>query len=245
MELDEMKRMLKALRLLETSRDLENILERSGKECLSHEEFLQDLLVREVDCKTNRKVDRLLKDSGLSLPKSMEAFDTKRLTQRLLGQVQNLRRGDFLKRKENVLAFGSPGSGKTHLLSGIAQELCRREHRVLFKTCEEWVEVLLQQKAALNLSAWLKKLDRYDLLFIDDIGYVQKSREEMEVLFSLLAHRYERGSVMITSNLMFSQWEQIFKDPMTTIAVVDRVVHHSVILEMNLSSYRAEEAGKQ
>lgn len=245
MELDEMKRMLKELRLLETSRDLENILERSGKECLSHEEFLQDLLNREVDCKTNRKVERLLKDSSLGLSKSMEAFDTKRLTQRLLGQVQNLLRGDFLKRKENILAFGSPGSGKTHLLSGIAQELCRREHRVLFKTCEEWVEVLLQQKAALSLSAYLKKLDRYELLFIDDIGYVQKSREEMEVLFSLLAHRYERGSVMITSNLMFSQWEQIFKDPMTTVAVVDRVVHHSIILEMNLSSYRAEEAGKQ
>ncbi len=242
MELEEMKHKLRALRLLETSRDIENILERSGKDNLSHEEFLQELLAREMNSKTNKKVDRLLKDSGLNLSKSMETFDTKRLSPRLLGQVQNLRRGDFLNRQENVLAFGNPGSGKTHLLCGIAQELCRREHRVLFKTCEEWVEALLQQKAALNLSAWLKKLDRYELLFIDDIGYVQKNREEMEVLFTLLAHRYERGSVIITSNLMFSQWEQIFKDPMTTVAVVDRVVHHSVILEMNLPSYRVEEA---
>jgi len=244
MERDEMKKMLKTLRLLETCRDLENILERSGKENLSHEEFLQGLLIREVDSKTNKKVERLLKESALSQSKSMESFNMKRLNQRLLGQVQNLLRGDFLKRRENVLAFGNPGSGKTHLLSGIAQELCRGEHRVLFKTCEEWVEALLRQKAALSLSDWLKKLDRYELLFIDDIGYVQKNREEMEVLFSLLAHRYERGSVMITSNLMFSQWEQIFKDPMTTVAVVDRVVHHSIILEMNLPSYRAEEAGQ-
>ena len=244
MERDEMKKMLKTLRLLETCRDLENILERSGKENLSHEEFLQGLLIREVDSKTNKKVERLLKESALSQSKSMESFNMKRLNQRLLGQVQNLLRGDFLKRRGNVLAFGNPGSGKTHLLSGIAQELCRGEHRVLFKTCEEWVEALLRQKAALSLSDWLKKLDRYELLFIDDIGYVQKNREEMEVLFSLLAHRYERGSVMITSNLMFSQWEQIFKDPMTTVAVVDRVVHHSIILEMNLPSYRAEEAGQ-
>lgn len=244
MEREEIQRMLKVLQLLETERNLESLLARSGKENLSHEEFLAELLIREVDSKSNKKVARLLKDSGLSLSKSIQSFDTKRLNQRLLGQIQNLRRGEFLKRRENVLAFGNPGSGKTHLLSGIAQELCRGEHRVLFKTCEAWVEALLQQKAALNLSAWLKQLDRYELLFIDDIGYVQKNREEMEVLFSLLAHRYERGSVMITSNLMFSQWEQIFKDPMTTVAVVDRVVHHSVILEMNIPSYRAEEAGQ-
>ncbi len=244
MERDEMKRILKSLRLLETEKILEHILERSGKENLSHEEFLSDLLVREMNSKTNKKVDRLLKNSGLDLRKTLESFDTKRLNQRLLGQVKNLRRGEFLKRRENVLAFGNPGSGKTHLLSGIAQELCYLEHRVLFKTCEEWVELLLRQKAELNLSSYLKKLDKFELISIDDIGYVQKSREEMEVLFSLLAHRYERGSMMITSNLMFSQWEQIFKDPMTTIAVVDRVVHHSVILEMNLPSYRNEEAGR-
>lgn len=244
MERDEMKRSLRALRLLETEKDLERILDRSGKESISHEEFLVDLLIREMDSKNHKKVQRLLKESGLDPRKTMEAFDMKRLHQRLLGQVKNLRRGEFLKRRENVLAFGNPGSGKTHLLSAIAQELCTQQYRVMFKTCEEWVEVLLHQKSELNLSNYLKKLDRFDLLYIDDIGYVQKSREEMEVLFSLLAHRYERGAVMITSNLMFSEWEKIFKDPMTTIAVVDRVVHHSVILDMNLPSYRAEVAGQ-
>jgi DNA replication protein DnaC len=104
------------------------------------------------------------------------------------------------------------------------------------------VEELLIQKNNLSLTVYLKKLDKYELLIIDDIAYVQKSREEMEVLFTLLAHRYERGSVMITSNLVFSKWEQIFKDPMTTAAVIDRLVHHCVIIEMNYPSYRAGES---
>jgi DNA replication protein DnaC len=244
-EREEIRTQLKALRLLETEKLLDHILERSGKENLSYEDFLSEILTREMDSKTGKKVERLLKESHLDLRKTIESFDQKRLNQRLLGQVKNLLRGDFLKRRENVLAFGNPGSGKTHLLSGIAQDLNRKEHRVLFHTCEEWVELLLHEKANLNLSAYLKKLDKFALIFIDDIGYVQKTREEMEVLFSLLAYRYERGSVMITSNLMFSQWEQIFKDPMTTVAVVDRVVHHSVILDMNLPSYRAEEANEE
>lgn len=101
----------------------------------------------------------------------------------------------------------------------------------------------------LAASLWVlsseRQWSRFDLLIIDDIGYVQHSRQEMEVLFNLLAHRYERGSVMITSDLPFSQWEQIFKDPMTTVAAIDRLVHHSVVLELNIKSYRLEESKKR
>src|SRR4029453_7570738 len=102
------------------------------------------------------------------------------------------------------------------------------------------VHDLLIAKRGLELSKWLKRLSRSEALIIDDIGYVQQSRDEMEVLFTLLAERYERGSVLLTSNLPFSKWEQIFKDPMTTAAAIDRLVHHSVIIELNLPSYRAE-----
>jgi DNA replication protein DnaC len=112
-------------------------------------------------------------------------------------------------------------------------------------TCSLLVQDLLRSKRDLVLDKALKKLSKYEVLIIDDIGYVQHNRAEMEVLFSLLAYRYERGSVMITSNLPFSQWESIFKDPMTTAAAIDRLVHHSVILELNLKSYRIEEAKKQ
>jgi DNA replication protein DnaC len=152
--------------------------------------------------------------------------------------------GTFLDRKENVLAFGNPGSGKTHLLCAIGQELIRLGRRVLFTQCSLLVQELLIAKRDLRMARALKRLGRYDALIIDDIGYVQQDREEMEVLFSLLAARYERGSVMVTSNLPFSKWEAIFKDPMTTAAAIDRLVHHSVILELNLPSYRLEESKK-
>jgi DNA replication protein DnaC len=124
------------------------------------------------------------------------------------------------------------------------RKLIHQDYRVLFKPCSLLVQEMLVAKRDLRLPHYLKKIARYDALIIDDIGYVQQDRQEMEVLFSLLADRYERGSVMITSNLPFSQWDKIFKDPMTTAAAIDRLVHHSVILELNLSSYRLEESTK-
>jgi DNA replication protein DnaC len=143
-----------------------------------------------------------------------------------------------------VLIFGNPGSGKTHVACALGQELIRSGRKVMFATCGLMVQDLLAAKRDLKLRGFLKKNSRYEVLILDDIGYVQYSREEMEVLFSLLAERYERGSVILTSNLPFSGWESIFKDPMTTAAAIDRLVHHSVILELNVPSYRAEQAKK-
>jgi DNA replication protein DnaC len=143
------------------------------------------------------------------------------------------------------LAFGKSGAGKTHLLCAVAQELVRAGRKVYFSSCSLLVQELLVAKRDLKLSRQLKRLSRYDAILIDDIGYVQQSREEMEVLFTLLADRYERASVMLTSNLPFSKWESIFKDPMTTAAAIDRLVHHSVILELNIPSFRLEEAQKR
>jgi DNA replication protein DnaC len=156
--------------------------------------------------------------------------------------VTSLLDGAFLDRRENVLAFGQPGSGKTHLLCAVSQELIRQGRRVLHTTCALLVQELLIAKRDLRLPQMLKRLARYEALLIDDLGYVRQDRDEIEVLFTLLAERYERGSVLITSNLPFSQWEAIFKDPMTTAAAIDRLVHHSIILELNLSSYRMEHA---
>jgi DNA replication protein DnaC len=158
-----------------------------------------------------------------------------------LGQ---LLKGNFLDHQENVLAFGNPGSGKTHQLCAVAHELIHQGRQVRFVQCNLLVQELLMAKRELKLSRALKQYAKYEALIIDDIGYVQQSREEMEVLFTLLADRYERSSVMITSNLPFSKWEQIFKDPMTTAAAIDRLVHHSVILELNLPSYRLEQSQK-
>lgn len=212
------------------------------RESLSYERYLLELAIKESESRSDKRTLRLLRESKLPLEKSIEAFERKRLPMKVNALVDLLLEGSFLERNENVLAFGNPGSGKTHLLCAIGQELVRQGRRVLLSSCNLLVQDLLLAKKDLKLAKALKRLSRYDALIIDDIGYVQQNREEMEVLFTLLADRYERGSVMLTSNLPFSQWEQIFKDPMTTAAAIDRLVHHSIILELNLPSYRLEQS---
>jgi DNA replication protein DnaC len=212
------------------------------QETLSYEEFLLELVRRESEVRGQHRVQRRLSESRLPLEKNLAGFELARLSDKVKQQFAALRDGSFLDRRENVLAFGNPGSGKTHLLCALAQELVHQDRRLLYAPCSLLVQELLIAKRDLRLAATLKRLGLYEGLLIDDLGYVQQSREEMEVLFTLLADRYERGSVLITSNLPFSQWELIFKDPMTTAAAIDRLVHHSVILELNLPSYRIEAA---
>lgn len=215
------------------------------QEELGYEQYLLELAHRECEVRRYNKIERLVKASRLPLEKTMENFNLKRLPLRVRHQAAALVEGSFVDRCENVLAFGKPGSGKTHLLCAICHELARQGRRVYFATCDLIVQELLRAKQELVLDKLLKKLAKFDALMIDDFGYVKQNREEMEVLFTLLAHRYERGSLLLTSNLPFSQWETIFKDPMTTAAAIDRLVHHSVIIELNVSSYRVEYAKKE
>ncbi|MFT5198762.1 MAG: DNA replication protein DnaC [Planctomycetota bacterium] len=147
-----------------------------------------------------------------------------------------------MDRAENVLVFGMPGRGKSHTVSAIGHELIVQGKSVLWRPASHQVQKLLIAKRDLSLEAELRRLDRFDVVILDDIGYVQQNRAEMEVLFTFLAERYERRSVMITSNLVFSQWDRIFKDTMTTAAAIDRLVHHSVILEFTGESYRTDTA---
>ncbi|MGC4052843.1 MAG: IS21-like element helper ATPase IstB [Paludibaculum sp.] len=227
------------------SRCYEDKARQAEREALGYEQFLLELVERECQERREKRIARLLQASKLPLEKTLDSFDLKRLPQKAARQAKALLDGTFLDRRENVLAFGNPGSGKTHLLSALGQELIRQGRRVAFTTCARLVQDLLRAKQALRLSQAIKKLAYYEALVIDDIGYVQQSREEMEVLFTLLAERYERASVLLTSNLPFSKWEAIFKDPMTTASAIDRLVHHSVILELNISSYRMEQAKKK
>jgi len=212
------------------------------QETLRYEDYLLELLLREREVRYNKRIARLLKASKLPLEKNLENFDLKRLPPKLQHKVKTLLDGSFVDSRDNVLAFGNPGSGKTHLLCAIGLELVQKNRRVRYTTSSLLVQELLIAKRDLELEKLLNKLARFDVIIIDDFGYVQQSREEMEVLFTLMNYRYERGSIMITSNLPFSKWESIFKDPMTTAAAIDRLVHHSVILEMNIPSYRMEAA---
>jgi len=235
---------LRALHLPTMRREYDAAAARARQESTSYERYLLDLAERECESRRSSRVERLLRESRMFLEKSLTTLDLKRLPAKAAQQVRTLLEGDFVDRHDNVLIFGNPGSGKTHVACALGQELIRSGRRVLFATCGLMVQDLLVAKRDLKLRGFLKKISRYEVLILDDIGYVQYSREEMEVLFSLLAERYERGSVVLTSNLAFSGWEAIFKDPMTTAAAIDRLVHHSVILELNVPSYRAEQAKK-
>ena len=147
-------------------------------------------------------------------------------------------RGEFLQGAINLLAFGPPGVGKSHAAAALGHALIEQGHAVLFRPAYQLVQELLAAKHDLTLPRLLRRLDAAELLILDDIGYVKQSAEEAEVLFTLIAQRYERRSVMITSNLVFSEWERIFKEPMATAAAIDRLVHHATILEFNSASYR-------
>jgi len=236
---------LKELHLPTMRACFEQSAQRAENETLSYDQYLLELTERECDSRRHNRIAKLLRESGLPREKTLANFDLKRLPSKVGRQLKVLLDGSFLDRKENLLLFGNPGAGKSHLLCALAQELIVAQgRRMKYTSCAMLVQELLVAKRDLRLSKEIKKLARFDGLIIDDMGYVQQSREEMEVLFTLLAERYERGSVLLSSNLAFSKWEGIFKDPMTTAAAIDRLVHHCVILELNIASYRMEEAKK-
>lgn len=218
------------------------LAEKALQESRSPLEYLSELTDLECQARRESRIARLLQQSRLPTSKTWSNFNWTRLPLAVARQMESLRDGSFLDRRENLLVFGKPGSGKSHCLCALGEQLVHGGRSVLFITCSLLVQQLLIAKRDLRLAKVIRSLSRFDALIIDDLGYVQQSREEMEVLFTLLAERYERGSVMLTSNLPFSKWEQIFKDAMTTAAAIDRLVHHSIILELNVPSYRLEKA---
>lgn len=234
--------LLRALKLPGFLGHFQSVAEQAEREGWGFERYLHHLAEVELDERARRKIERLLRSSGLPLEKTLATLELDRLPAPVRRQVPRLCEGDFVERAENLLAFGLPGRGKTHLVAAIGHELVQRGYAVLFVPAFKLVQRLLVAKRNLELEPTLRRLDRYDAVVLDDIGYVQQSRDEMEVLFTFLAERYERRSVLITSNLVFSQWDKIFHDPMTTACAIDRVVHHAVILELSGKSFRAEAA---
>jgi DNA replication protein DnaC len=223
----------------------EEVAEKAERESWSFVQYLHHLAEMEVADRETRKIERLRKRSGLPPEKTLATLELERLPTKVRRVLPKLCEGAFLERAENVLAFGLPGRGKSHTLCAIGHELVNRGFSVLFTPTYKLVQRLLVAKRDLELDKEIRRLDRFDAVLLDDIGYVQQDREEMEVLFTFLAERYERRSVMVTSNLVFSQWDRIFKDPMTTAAAIDRIVHHAIILEMTGKSFRGDEAEKR
>jgi DNA replication protein DnaC len=234
--------LLRALKLPTVARHAEEVAQLAEREGWTFVRYLQHLIELEVHERRRRRIERNLRSSELPPDKTLATLDRSRLPVKVAKMLPTLCEGGFVDRGDNLLAFGLPGRGKTHLVCAIGYELIQRGRRVLFVATYALVQRLLAAKRDLRLEQELATLDGYDAVICDDIGYVQQNRDEMEVLFTFLAERYERRSVIITSNLVFSEWDRIFKDPMTTAAAIDRLVHHSVIVEMTGISIRVEQA---
>lgn len=234
--------LLRALRLPSFGQHYEEVASKAAREGWTHAQFLHQLCELEISERSTRRIDRLRKSSGLPPEKTLHTLDRTLLSAKSLTQLATLSTGAFLKNHENVLAFGLPGRGKTHLLCALGHTLIDQGYAVSFIAAHRLVQQLLVAKRDLRLEKELSQWESEDVVIVDDIGYVQQNREEMEVLFTFFAERYERKSVMISSNLVFSQWDKIFKDPMTTAAAIDRLIHHATIIEMTGPSIRTEKA---
>ena len=239
----ELLTMLHTLKLPAMAASFADLALKAAKAGLTHEAFLYELVRGECEQRDQRRIARLLRQSGLPPEKTFRTLQVDRFPLAIQQQVERLRQGTFVEEAINVVAVGRPGAGKSHLTAALGHELVQQGQRVLWTSTAGLVQRLLAAKRDLRLPQVLAQLDRAACLILDDIGYVQHDRDEMEVLFTLLAERYERKSVIITTNLVFSDWTRIFKDPLTTMAAIDRVVHHSVILDlMGVESYRAQAA---
>ena len=239
MSADSLGLLLKAFCLPTMAESYERVVQEAEQQGWGYRKFLQHLCEAEAQDRAERKRERLLKQSRLPGGKTLGSLEEAKLPAKVRRVLPSLLDGGFVTRAENVIALGLPGRGKSHFLAALGRELIlRHQYAVLFTPTFKLVQQLLTAKRELRLEGLLRKLDQFDAVILDDLGYVEQDREEMEVLFTFLAERYERRSVLLSSNLVFSKWDQIFKDPMTTMAAIDRLVHHAIILEFNGESMR-------
>ena len=239
--------MLTELRLPTIGRLWPEFAERSDKEGWPAARFLGGLLEHELAERAKRRIERHRAESLLDVTKTLASFDFAEVPMLSKAHVMALASGDaWLDKGATVLIFGPPGVGKSHVGCGIGHALVDAGHRVLYMRTSELVQRLQAARQSLQLPQALAKLDRYDLLILDDLSYVRKDQAETSVLFELIAERYERRSILITANQPFSGWNNVFPDPGMTVAAIDRLVHHSTIFELNkVESYRSKVAARQ
>lgn len=235
--------MLTELRLPTMKRLAAELCDQSDREGWPARQLLERLFEQEMNEREIRRFERHRLASGLSPDKRLSNFDFSAVPAVSKAQIMALTEGhEWLDRGVNILAFGNPGSGKSHLLSGVGHALIDAGRRVLFTRCSDLVQRLQAARRDLRMPQELAKLDRFDLLILDDLSYVRRDQAETSVLFELIAERYERKSIAITANTPFSQWSDVFVDPAMTLAAIDRLVHHATIFEMNVESYRQRSA---
>ncbi|MBX9692240.1 MAG: IS21-like element helper ATPase IstB [Cyanobacteria bacterium] len=215
------------------------------KERLDHVEYLYHLAKLETEERHHRRTERLLKQAKLPKGKRIADFEISRFANLSQNRIDELSNGSLLDQAGNLLIFGNPGTGKSHLCIGLAREWCLQGRQILYSTAAALVQDLLVAKRDLKLNPLLTRLSKFEAIVIDDISYIPHEKDETDVLFLLIAERYEQKSLVVTSNLPFSDWGSIFKDTVTTSAAIDRLVHHASILELNGPSYRTAQAAER
>ena len=220
-----------------------NFAEQADKEGWPAARFLSALVEHELAERDRRRIERHVSQARLLPGKTIDTFDFAAVPMLSKAHVNAITAGDsWIGKGDNILVFGPPGVGKSHLSSAIGLALVENGYRVLFTRTTDLVQKLQQARRDLALESAIAKLDKFDLLILDDIAYVTKDQAETSVLFELISARYERRSTLITANQPFGAWDTIFPDPAMTLAAVDRLVHHATIFEMNVESYRRKAA---
>ncbi|MFT8246629.1 IS21-like element helper ATPase IstB [Roseomonas sp. BN140053] len=235
--------LLGELRLPAIARTWPEMAERADREGWPAARLLSVLAELEIAERARRRIERHLAEAHLPPDKTLEGFDFAHVPMLSKARIMALAAGDaWLAQGANLLLFGPPGSGKSHIAAALARTLVENGFRTLFTRTTDLVQRLQAARQELTLEAAITKLDRYDLLILDDISYVRRDQAETSVLFELISRRYERRSLLITANQPFAAWDSVFPDPAMTVAAVDRLVHHATVVEMNVESYRQRAA---
>jgi len=241
----ELQANLKMLKLSTMARDLESFVRQARETGIGYDQFLLNLIAAELQARSESRLNRRIRESKFPLLKPIETFDLTATPELDIRLFRDLAEGGFIKEHRNVILLGRSGAGKTHMAIALGIEACRNNFRTRFVTCYGLINELIEARQERTLQRLLQKYARYDLLVLDELGYVPFSKEGSELLFQVLAERHEKGSVMITTNLGFADWSQVFGDPVMTAALLDRLTHKAHIINCNWDSYRLKQSLKE
>jgi DNA replication protein DnaC len=211
----------------------------------SHEQYLASLVSHELAQRQAARLKRLIKEAQIPVPKTLASYDYACRQGISPEATARLAAGNFLCQATNVVLYGGFGVGKSHLAAALTSDICTKGYRGLFTSVHAMISELLKAHHSLTLTALFKKLDRFDLITLDELGYTPQSQEGADLFFQLISQRYERKSLMITTNLPYSEWDKVFINQMSTAAAVDRIIHNCETFNITGPSWRAETAKKK